>query len=203
MNLPPLSAAKLHPITAVMRPPYPHMQLPECEFIESFLEPYHTMLEWGSGHSTIRFSQQVAEYYSIEHDKEWYDKIKAQVGSNVHYFYVKGVKFPGPEERRAPSYKSTRWHQPATNWHMLGGSLRDKQFYNYIRAVKLMEQVFDIVFIDGRARCECAKMVIPFIHPKTLIFFHNWNRQHYHIILKQYELIKRAQTMAMFKLKGA
>ena len=41
-----------------------------------FLHPDYSMLEWGSGGSTIEFSQQyVKEYYSIEHNKEWHDKV--------------------------------------------------------------------------------------------------------------------------------
>lgn len=201
VNLPPLSASKLHPKTAAMQPPYPHMRVPECKFLESYLKQHHVMLEWGSGYSTLRFSQQVAEYYSIEHDKMWSDKIRPQISGNVHYYYTGGATLPGPKKRTAPGYRADKWHRPAPSWDKIGGSLRSRQFKNYIHTVDHIDRTFDIVFIDGRARCECAKQVITHTTPTTLIFFHNWNRPFYQIILKRYNLIKKVQTMALLKPK--
>lgn len=43
----------------------------EIALIESYLEPTDVMMEWGSGRSTLWYSQFVKEYYSIEHDKGW------------------------------------------------------------------------------------------------------------------------------------
>ncbi len=41
----------------------------EQQMIEFYLQPGKVMLEWGSGFSTLWFSQFVGQYYSIEHDK--------------------------------------------------------------------------------------------------------------------------------------
>ena len=47
------------------------MSLQEISIVETHLDPNDTMLEWGSGYSTLWFSQFVREYYSIEHDEGW------------------------------------------------------------------------------------------------------------------------------------
>ena len=38
-----------------------------------------TMLEWGSGGSTLYFSKHVKEICSFEHNIEWYKKISKQI----------------------------------------------------------------------------------------------------------------------------
>ncbi len=37
------------------------------------------MLEWGSGYSTLWFSQFVGEYFAIEHNREWHQTIAPNV----------------------------------------------------------------------------------------------------------------------------
>ena len=50
-------------------PDKPWMHDSEINLIMAFLTPEDVMLEWGCGGSTILFSQEVKEYYSIEHNK--------------------------------------------------------------------------------------------------------------------------------------
>jgi len=57
----------------------PWMSTEEINLIESFLKPDMIMLEWGSGGSTIKFSQKVAKYYSIEHVKDWYTEVNKEL----------------------------------------------------------------------------------------------------------------------------
>lgn len=57
----------------------------EIELIDKYLNKDKIMLEYGSGGSTLYFSKFVKEYYSIEHNKLWYDKIKGKTNnSNIN-----------------------------------------------------------------------------------------------------------------------
>jgi len=56
----------------------------EIELIERHLEPHFSMLEYGCGGSTLHFSRLVKNYYSIESDNEWADKILNQSPQNVN-----------------------------------------------------------------------------------------------------------------------
>ncbi|MCL4691588.1 MAG: class I SAM-dependent methyltransferase [Candidatus Hydrogenedentes bacterium] len=45
-------------------------------FLESWLQPDHVGLEWGSGRSTLWFASRVDRLISIEHDPAWYAHVQ-------------------------------------------------------------------------------------------------------------------------------
>ena len=49
------------------------------------LNPNDIMLEFGSGGSTLDFSKYVKSYYSLEFNKEWFDKINLLKSDNIIY----------------------------------------------------------------------------------------------------------------------
>ena len=53
----------------------PWMSKEEINLIEKYLKNTHIALEWGSGGSTAHFSKLVKEWNSLEHNKEWYQKV--------------------------------------------------------------------------------------------------------------------------------
>ena len=165
----------------------------ERDIIRSYLNKSHTMLEYGSGYSTLYFSQFVRAYYSIEHDRRWYETVKTLINrsssaSSVIKQYVLIPVDPGYKGWPGGFVEGTR-----------------EQFDDYIRAIhSLNVSKFDIVLIDGRARVECALEIRPFIHNETVIFVHDYtNRpyykpistEYYRLILQTYE----GQTLAAFK----
>ena len=48
----------------------------EIAIIRGHLQPSHVMLEWGAGGSTVYYPQFVAAYFSVEHDRGWFRKVK-------------------------------------------------------------------------------------------------------------------------------
>jgi len=71
----------------------PWMTDKQISIISSYLNPSFTMLEWGCGGSTLTFSKLVKNYYSIEHNLEWYRRVRILLRmnniKNVNIFYVK------------------------------------------------------------------------------------------------------------------
>ena len=45
------------------------------------LRPTDVCLEWGSGRSTVWLSARTKEVHSIEHDRDWYDRVGAQLAA--------------------------------------------------------------------------------------------------------------------------
>ncbi|MBB6461213.1 class I SAM-dependent methyltransferase [Flammeovirga kamogawensis] len=45
------------------------------------------VFEFGSGNSTLWFQKRVNKIYSLEHNKDWFNKIKNQFNSNVTFIY--------------------------------------------------------------------------------------------------------------------
>ena len=60
----------------------------EQEFLMSHLTPNTSMLEYGSGHSTLILQDTVKHLTSVEHHQGWYNQLKPQLKDNVEYLYV-------------------------------------------------------------------------------------------------------------------
>ena len=63
--------------------------------------------------------------------------------------------------------------------------------------------MFDVIFIDGRARIECAKICNEISHENTIIFIHDFRSRYenYKLVLDHLTLISEVEDMAMFKIK--
>ena len=145
--------------------------------IESHLLPSHSMLEWGSGFSTLWYSQFVKDYYSIEHHQEWYQNVqqllKDHNASRIHY---------------------TLSHVPDGHKGWPGGydEGNKEQFMEYIHAAASFRvRKFDRVLIDGRARAACIEYILPYLKPDSVVFVHDYQtREVYHeVVTSNYELI--------------
>lgn len=64
----------------------PWMSRHEIDLLNSYISikgKNSNMLEYGSGGSTLYFSQLVGTYTSVEHDSSWFDKVSPQVSENT------------------------------------------------------------------------------------------------------------------------
>jgi len=157
----------------------------EKAIIEKYLNPNVTMMEWGSGGSTIEFSKQVKKYYSVENNLDWYHKVKAVMPSNVTLFYRDGLGLPMPPGFHQPLYEHYR---------------------EYLDVVYQIGEMFDVVLIDGRARRLCALKVIPYLKPDSIVIIHDfWMRPYYHCVFDYYDIVDEIkdtpQTIVSLKLK--
>jgi hypothetical protein len=158
----------------------------EKAIIEKYLTQDTVMMEWGSGGSTVEYSKRVKKYYSVEHNFDWYQKVKVSVGANVTLFYRPVTKLP-PDE---PHYNQSTY----------------EYYQEYLDVVYEIGEMFDVVLIDGRARRLCALKIIPYLKPNATVIIHDWClRPCYHCVLDYYDLVEKiddtAQTIASFKLK--
>ena len=167
-------------------PVYTWMDKKEFNMISDSINYDTVMMEWGSGGSTLAFSSMVSKYYSIEHDEEWYNKIKEQLTAyplnDVDYRFVK-------QNLEIDTSQSTY-----------------AQFKDYIDEVDNFNTKFDVVLIDGRARRLCAKKVIPYLKPSSIVFIHDYVlRTPYWVVEDYFELIDSCtdttQTLGKFKLR--
>jgi len=64
--------------------PIPWMNYHIVAFLEERLRRDHALFEFGSGNSTKFFAQLVGSVVSVECDPEWYERVRADIPSNVH-----------------------------------------------------------------------------------------------------------------------
>jgi hypothetical protein len=69
--------------------PIPWFTFPSIDFLALRLNKKMTVLEFGSGNSTLYFAERVNQIISIEHNKSWYDNISKQTPANSKMIFVK------------------------------------------------------------------------------------------------------------------
>ena len=169
-----------------------------------------SMLEWGSGGSTLYFSDMVSEYFSIEHDDNWYKKIDSLKNDNVNYNFVPlhPQKFDddldavadviwndwGGEKRKKDGIIYRTLRGPTKDWH---------ETIDYIKKpLSFDRDKFELVLVDGRARPMCAFMATKLMDRDSYLLFHDFGyRPYYYGVLRYFKPIERAGSLVVFKLR--
>lgn len=72
--------------------PIPWVTYSFIDFIKERLNKQHTVFEFGSGNSTFFYAKYAGLVISVEHDKEWYDKIISTKPENAELIYCELVR---------------------------------------------------------------------------------------------------------------
>jgi len=65
----------------------PWMNYSVISFLDQRLNKSMSLFEYGSGYSTQFFAKRVSDVTSLEHDKEWYDKIRNSLPENTNLLF--------------------------------------------------------------------------------------------------------------------
>jgi len=68
--------------------PLPWITYPAIEFIKKRVIPGMSIFEYGSGGSTIWWANLVSHVVSVEHDREWFERLTAKECANVDLFQI-------------------------------------------------------------------------------------------------------------------
>lgn len=178
------------------------MHKDERKLIEHALKPEHTMVEWGSGGSTLYFSTKVKKIVSFEHNELWYTKINNFMEDrhnnidNVEYHHVSSdFEFKKPKGCKQDTVMQYR-----------GTPI--KYFKAYVNAIERYEKsMFDIALIDGRCRVYCAVKLLPYLKNDGFLYIHDFfSRKQYHAAYQFYDEVdsskRGAQTIVKLKKKS-
>lgn len=110
------------------------------------------VFEYGSGGSTLFWLDKGAQVISIEHDREWYQRVRTITADNpqLDYRLIEAEKIENARAdiRRDPSNPSQYLSDDSAfiGYH----------FRQYVEQIdEFADQFFDLVLIDGRARPSC------------------------------------------------
>jgi hypothetical protein len=145
-------------------------------WLDEFLKPTSVVFEWGSGGSTLFFSQRVRQLVSVEHDRGWFDRVAAMLNgtaaTNCDYrlrepvSIVSGV--PGQQGACIEPYRSSQ-----TGYESM-------DFKGYVTVVdSFPDEYFDLVFIDGRARTSCIRHALRKVRRNGALMLDNSDRERY------------------------
>jgi len=158
------------------------------------------VFEWGSGGSTYNFCKYVKEYYSVEHDLNWYNNVKNILKirniNNVNYNHVSNHHIMQDDLLDKESanllklsnnvkinngmyYSQTRG---GDDWHC---------YVNYINSISTFNKKFNKVLVDGRARVFCAFKALDYLTEDGIVYIHDFKeRTRYRTVLDYYDVIE-------------
>ena len=128
----------------------PWLSLPAVRWLEAHIHKSMRVFEWGSGNSTMFFARRTERVVSIEHDQNWFGRMSQELASrrisNVNLHFYPTTISGGP-----------------------GGGYSD-----YVRSIRQYDDAsFDLILVDGRARCECLRLARKKVRPGGCILLDN------------------------------
>lgn len=138
------------------------------DFLENWLHKSFEVFEWGSGLSTFYFSERVKSVISIEHNNDFILENKPE---NVKQIIV-------------PPELIELGNDPSNPLHYRARPLANYNFKKYAESIEYFG-LFDIIFIDGRARASCLYHSFKHLKEGGFIIIDNTERDYY---LKNFDL---------------
>ena len=135
----------------------PWMTFQSISFIEEKLENGSCVFEYGGGGSTLFFLDRGARVITVEHDKEWFEKLFGIINHDDLSKFWTGI-YEAPEYEIRPSglHHSNPTSYKSSSQHFIG-----KIFKKYANKInEFPNDYFDFVIIDGRARPSCVKQSV-------------------------------------------
>ena len=186
----------------------PWMPQAQIDRIDVHIKPDHTMLEWGSGGSTIYFAPKVTRYISIEHDPAWAVNLRDRVSSNTEYHQVPpSVPLPVPAARNSTITPEKYEELKAEFAHLTEHSIRRywqfREYVDYIDTVDIRR--IDTILVDGRARGMCAVRALKYMSDSSRLFlddFFTRFEEYTDSFYEYFELVEKVERMAVLKERG-
>ena len=85
--------------------PLPWITYPAIEFIKRRIQPSMSVFEYGSGGSTIWWANRVREVISVEHDRDWFEKVRESLGSRATISQI-DLEYGGAYAKEIQKYES-------------------------------------------------------------------------------------------------
>ena len=153
----------------------PWISFTVINLLDKYLKPEMKVFEYGSGGSTLYFAKRVAKVVSIEHNKNWFEKMNLYLQElklqNIDY------KLLEPETDLEFSKKN---NSDPDDYISGDANSFGKNYENYVKSIdKYPDTFFDVVSVDGRSRPSCCKHALPKIKVGGYLVYDNVEVSYY------------------------
>jgi len=148
------------------------------QYLESKLNTKSTIyFEFGSGASTLFFAKRVKSLISVEHNREWFQRVSSVVGqlknANTQLF----LKEP---ELNNGVLQNSDFGDPLLFLSADSNYLEKYNFHQYASKInEYPDQYFDFILVDGRARPSCLDFAISKLKINGFLILDNSDRKYY------------------------
>jgi predicted O-methyltransferase YrrM len=138
------------------------------------------ILEWGSGLTTLIVQSMLDElgarhFTSIENDREFWQSMSERITDRRVHLLLRELIGPAAAQNDiGDNYTSYPLHACET---------------------------YDLVYIDGRRRLECAFVAALVGNPDTVVFMHDFRRSRYQAMVALYDVIEERRQFRVMKLR--
>ena len=146
-------------------------------FIGGRLKPGMKVFEYGTGGSTLYFLQKRCTVCSVEHHPQWFQTVAAEIARRAYPGWQGFLREPDKEVWRsaAPGAQCT--------YRSAFGEYQGRLFSEYVKVIdQFVENSFDVVFIDGRARDSCFVHAYKKVKPGGILILDNSERRRYQLV---------------------
>lgn len=159
--------------------------IPElCRVLETHVPATaRNILEWGSGLTSQVF---------VEYGNKWSAELFVTIDENASY---QSSIFA---TRERPTYLAEKVLTQVGP----GKNQSDPQL-TYTTYPLIYRKKFDLIFIDGRRRMECAFIAAIVSHPDTIIIIHDYRRSRYQAILALFEVVEDGPQFRVMRPRPA
>src|SRR5690606_20158839 len=141
--------------------------------LERLLDKEMIGFEYGSGMSTIFIAERIRHLTSVEHNEHWFEnvqkKLKESKLENVDYHCIPRSDKP---DKREYAFLEIYGLDPQFQ-------VRDDYHDYFTFVTRFPNHHFDFIFIDGRARVECALNALPKLKEGGMLVLDNSDRERY------------------------
>lgn len=161
----------------------PFITYPALRQLKRIVQPGFRVFEFGCGASSVWWAQNVTEVVSVEHNAEWAARVIADKPENLTVI-VREMNAPIDDMRAAileRFFESTPdLPFSSDTGHNIMHGLLTREFFAY--AAELARYPighFDVIVVDGMARCMAAWLAGQWLKPGGFILFDNSDRWQY------------------------
>jgi FkbM family methyltransferase len=159
--------------------PVPWITYSALNFLEREITSEQAVYEFGAGHSSLFWAERVRRVAGVDHDPEFVSYIKATAPANLSVLLAQ-ENDPVSEAQREIAARAPLFPEPVRDLFTYRSGQLNASFIRYALSIfEFQKSDFDIVVIDGMARCLSTWAAIEFFQGPGMIVFDNSDREIY------------------------
>jgi len=161
----------------------PYITYPALRQLRNIIRPDFRVFEYGSGGSSLWWAGQVAQVICVEHDPGWAMRVAEAAPSHLQVITREQGRATTPKHRGLlKKFLATSPELPLSHdeAHNLMHGLTSEDFVAYATEIEAHgAEKFDVIVIDGMARCFTAWLAPRHLKEDGFILFDNADRWQY------------------------